>query len=554
MKNLIGENANFEIEHTFPRSKSFDNSLKNKTLTYKSFNQLKGNKIPQELDEKYITIALNNIEHWKDKIEDLKEKIELQKYFSKIASTKEQKDRAIQQKHYLLLHLKYWNNKYRKFTDKEIHYRFKNSQLVDTGIITKYARLYLQTLFENVFPAKGTMVATVRNSWGLPKKNRDLHYHHAIDAVVLSCMTKDIRDSLAKGFKESEGLGKKEKFKIRKPWNDFTQDILEIQKDILVVHHHKNNLLKQTKRKLRKRNKIQYTINGKIKYEQGQGVRSQLHKETFYGAIERTNEKDEKVIWYVTRKNVDNSFTESDVKNIVDEGIKERIHNHRLKNIRIEQGFILLPKEKGKKEMLIKRIRIKTNFKQLPVVKKQSHISQKNRKSHKENYYATLENIFAMAVYQMVNEKGKKIQSFKTIAAFDVANHNQGKQKTEIPIEHNIIKNKGKKSEVLIPLSYVLRVSQMVLFYQNSKKELKQLSKQELSSRLYKITQFEGDGRIQLRHHIQGGADKNLKKESSLNFEKPAQKLRVSLSNFKAAIENRDFTISKSCKITFNEA
>ncbi|MCF6279337.1 MAG: hypothetical protein L3J14_03220 [Flavobacteriaceae bacterium] len=554
IETLFGSNPKFDIEHTFPRSKSFDNSLENKTLADKSFNQIKENRIPQELDKKYIDTVLNNIEHWKEEIEDLKEKIELQKYFSRIASTKQQKDRAIQQKHYLLLHLKYWNNKYRKFTDTEIHYKFKNSQLVDTGIITKYAKLYLQTLFKNVFPAKGTMVATVRESWGLPKKNRDLHYHHAIDAIVLSCMTKNIRDSLAKAYKEAEELGKREKFKIKKPWNDFTQNILEIQKDILVVHHHNDNLLKQTKRKLRKQNKIEYTKDGKIKYEQGQGIRGQLHKETFYGAIERTNEKDEKVIWYVTRKNMDSSFTENDVSNIVDEGIKERILKYGLKNIRTEEGFVLLPKEKGKKKMLIKKIRIKTSFKHLSVIKKQSHVSQKNRKPYKENYYASLENIFAMAVYQKTNEKGKKLQGFKTIAAFDVAKYNQGKQNIEIPVEQNILKNKGEKSEVLIPLNYVLKVNQMILFYEKSKNELKQLSKQELSNRLYKITQFEGDGRIQLRHHIQGGADKNLKKESLLNFEKPAQKLRMSLSNFKAAIENKDFTISKSATIRFNEA
>lgn len=57
--------------------------------------------------------------------------------------------------------------------------------------------------------------------------------------------------------------------------------------------------------------------------------------------------------------------------------------------------------------------------------------------------------------------------------------------------------------------------------------------------------------RVQLRHQSQGGPDNELKKESSLNFENPAQKLRISLSNFKAAKENNDFKISASGDINF---
>lgn len=208
-------------------------------------------------------------------------------------------------------------------------------------------------------------------------------------------------------------------------------------------------------------------------------------------------------------------------------------------------------KEKEIKEMLIKKIRVKTSNKNLPKIKSQSHVSKGNRKEYKEHYYATLENIFGMAIYESFDNKGKKEQAFKTISAFDLAKHNQGKLKLEMPVEENIIKNKGKKSEVLIPLTKVLRVNQMALFYENSPEELKQLSKSELNNRLFKITQFESDGRIQLRHHAQGGADKDLKKESSVNFEQPVQKLRISLSNVKAIFEGKDFILYQTGKIDF---
>jgi CRISPR-associated endonuclease Csn1 len=77
------------------------------------------------------------------------------------------------------------------------------------------------------------------------------------------------------------------------------------------------------------------------------------------------------------------------------------------------------------------------------------------------------------------------------------------------------------------------------------------LGKKELNKRLFKITQFESDGRIQLRHHAQGGADKDLKKESSLNFQTSSQKLRISLSNVKAIFEGKDFILHPSGKIDF---
>jgi len=553
---LLGSNPQFDIEHTFPRSKSFDNSLANKTLADKSFNQIKGNRIPQELEQEYKQNFTHNIIDWQSKIKDLEEKIEQQRYFSKVASTVEQKNRAIQQRHYLKLELDYWKQKVYRFTATEIKPNFKNSQLVDTGIITKYSELFLKSLFQKVFSAKGTMVADVRKSWGLNVKDRNYHYHHAIDAVVLTFMDKSIRDGLAQAFKESEENRYQEKFKIIKPWQTFTEDINQLKESIIVVHNHKDKIEKQTIKKLRKRNKIQYDKQGNIVYEKGQGIRASLHKDSFYGAIERENENSEKEIWFVIRKPVNGSFTDADINNIVDEGIKVRILKHGLKNIRTTENWILLPSEKDEKgneikEMLIKKIRVKTSNKNLPKIKSQSHVSHGRRKEYKEHYYATLENIFGMAIYETIDNKGKKEQTFKTISAFDLANHNQGNLKLEMPIEENIIKNKGKKSEVLIPLSKVLRVNQMALFYENSQEELKQLSKSELNNRLFKITQFESDGRIQLRHHAQGGADKDLKKESSVNFENPVQKLRISLSNVKAIFEGKDFVLYPTGKIEF---
>ncbi len=567
---LLGTNPAFDIEHTFPRSKSFDNSLINKTLADKAFNQIKGNRIPQELEQEYINNFTLNIKDWEKKIDDLEEKIEQQKYFSKVASTVEQKNRAIQQRHYLKLELDYWKQKVYRFTATEIKPNFKNSQLVDTGIITKYSELFLKSLFQRVFPAKGSMVADVRKSWGLGEKDRNFHYHHAIDAIVLTCMDKSIRDGLAEAFKESEENRYQDKFKIAKPWQTFTEDVNHLKENIIVVHTHKNNIEKQTVRKLRKRNKIQYDKKGNVIFEKGQGIRASLHKDTFYGKIERENEKNEKEFWFVIRKPINNNFSDADVTNIVDEGIKARILKHGLKNIRTEENWILLPSEKDEKgneikEMLIKKIRVKTKNKNLPKIKAQSHISQGNRKEHKEYYYATLENIFAMAIYETIDNKGKRIQRHKTISAFDLAKYNQGKSKLDMPIEENI-KIVSKKETILVPLSKVLRVNQMVLFYETSPEEIKKLSKTEINKRLYKIIGFEGDGRLQFRQHsfsmkmssnnkeemtIKKYMEIHNLKNSAMDFEKTIPWLRLRLSNIKAIFEDQDFILHSSGKIDF---
>lgn len=45
---LFSGNPLFDVEHIWPRSKSLDNSMRNKTLCLKAINQKKGNRIPVE--------------------------------------------------------------------------------------------------------------------------------------------------------------------------------------------------------------------------------------------------------------------------------------------------------------------------------------------------------------------------------------------------------------------------------------------------------------------------------------------------------------------------
>src|SRR5690606_10578430 len=127
-----------DIEHTIPRSLSFDNSLANKTVCYADYNRnIKKKQIPKyhpnfnNPDGTYQAIQ-PKLERWQQKVKDLQVRVEFWKGKSKQASTIEYKDTCIRQKYLWQFELDYWRNKVERFTMKEVKAGFKNSQLKDT--------------------------------------------------------------------------------------------------------------------------------------------------------------------------------------------------------------------------------------------------------------------------------------------------------------------------------------------------------------------------------------------------------------------------------------
>jgi len=163
---IIGENPKYDIEHTIPRSISQDNSLMNKTLCSQRFNrEVKKNKMPVELTN-HEEIKLR-VDHWRKEADKLTWEIEQILKSTKAAATKEAKDKKIRRRHYLTLKRDYLKGKYERFIWTEPKVGFKNSQIPDTGIITKYSRAYLNSYFNRVDSVKGGMVAEFRKIWGL---------------------------------------------------------------------------------------------------------------------------------------------------------------------------------------------------------------------------------------------------------------------------------------------------------------------------------------------------------------------------------------------------
>jgi len=569
LNKFLGSNPSFDIEHTIPRSISLDNSQENKTLCENEFNRkIKRNQIPYELANHSEILA--RIEHWKEKYKELDKQIGIQVRRAKNAADKTQKDSAIQARHKLNFERDYWLNKHRRFTMKDVPEGFKNSQLVDTGIITKYSRLYLNTLFDKVYTVKGSTVADFRKMWGLQdeykKKARVNHIHHCIDAITIACITKEAYENLAKAYhkwEEVDRMKMSDMPKVNPPWSSFVPDLKEIEKEVLISHSTPDVLPKQTKKKLREKGRIVKNKKGNTIYQQGDTVRGSLHQQTFYGAIEKTelkkNGESEKVIKYVVRKPLD-SLDDSSIKNIVDERIREIVSNAKKQEKEIQKQIENLLKQRRNAEenekaeidanvaelihqiaelyclpnkngdsVLIKKVRIYQSFVKNPLhIKQQRDKSKKLPKPHKEHFHVVNDSNYAMAIYEGKDAKKKIKRDFQllnNLEASEFFKYSVQKDLKEQGLNHshNLVPDKKVVGKMELPFKAVLKIGTMVILWENSPEEVWDLTNTEINKRIYKVVGLSNQrikrpsGKIDeyativMRHHAEAKPSTELK-------------------------------------------
>lgn len=113
--------------------------------------EIKKAQIPSQLsDHENI---LERINEWKIKIEKLNK--DIRKINTRGISDKNTKDSMIQKRYRLILERNYWEGKYNRFKMTEVPEGFSRRQGIDIGVISKYARLYLKSLFRNVYISIG---------------------------------------------------------------------------------------------------------------------------------------------------------------------------------------------------------------------------------------------------------------------------------------------------------------------------------------------------------------------------------------------------------------
>ncbi|MQN83430.1 type II CRISPR RNA-guided endonuclease Cas9 [Segatella copri] len=537
ISDFVGANPKFDIEHTIPRSVGGDSTKMNLTLCDSRFNrEVKKTKLPTELPNHDEIMA--RINDWREKYESLDGQIRRQKKMSKGATTKDQKDAIIRKRHLLELQRDYWRGKYLRFTMESVPDGFSRRQGTDISVISKYARLYLKSLFKHVYAVKGIATSDFRKIWGIQKvysqKERVNHVHHCIDAIVIACIGLDEYNKLGAYYHDEENhewYGMSKAY-FKKPWSTFVEDIEKVQDEILVYHYTPDNMPKQGRRRIL----LDVDINGLKKKKKvlckGDAARGSLHKDTYYGAIMRS---DEDMPFYVVRKNVDSHLSDLDIKNIVDDVVRRIIQNAVAEGGKDAlNGTIWMNEEK---QIPIKKVRCITSVKN-PLSFEHRKPRDTSNKSYKNDYYVAPDDNYLMAVYKGVTSKGKVKYMYEFINMLDAARfYKQSNDK--VLVDGNVVQlNKDG-----LNLYYTLKKGTMVLLYVDNPDEIWE-NNGDWSRRLYKVTELWKDGRIVVTKHTEARPSSEVPKVTK-GFCIGDSKGLYSYSKFSALVQGYDFEINE---------
>lgn len=280
----------FDVEHIWPRSRSLDDSFRNKTLCHKDANIQKGDKTPFECFG-------NNEEVWQH-IKNRVNKMEAPKKGS-IGMSRGKINRLL--------------------SEKSIPEDFTARQLNDTGYAAREAVAYLKQLWPGqgsegskakVEAVSGRVTAHLRRLWGLKnilgntdtgKKSRDDHRHHAVDALTVACTHPGMTEKLSRYWQDKDNPRAREP-QLLPPWPTIRDDAAKAVDGIIVSH------------------RVRKKVSGR------------LHKETIYGDT-RQKETKSKITYryFVTRKDVE-ALSRTELKHICDDVVGKTVRDWVEKN------------------------------------------------------------------------------------------------------------------------------------------------------------------------------------------------------------------------------
>lgn len=537
IEDIFGPNPKYDIEHTIPRSRGGDSTMENLTLCDSRFNRdVKKTRLPSELanaDE-----VMQHVAFMKEKADDLQKQI--RRCRTNASMDKSQKDRIIQKRHSLELQQAYWRNKYRRFEMTEVPEDFSRRQGATAGIVARYARLFLKSLFDDVSIVKGAATADFRKAWKLQstdeKKSRDNHTHHQVDAVVIACIGRGDYQRLAASY-HLNGYADRERPSVPEPWEGFVDDMRRIQAGTLISYDFTDNAPKQVRRR------IKFTGSHHIKgpkpshISESDTARLRLHMDTNYGAIERDGE-----VKYVVRNSI-GSLKQKDIKDIVDSVVRQKVQEaYDAKGDIAFSEPIWMNEAKG---IQIKKVRCYAPNVTRPLnIRKHRDIS---RHEYKRTGHFINDGNYCIAIYEQVLPEGstaKAKRSFRIVNNLAAASHfklGNRANRTELypPVDENGYRLKA-----------VLHQGDSVLLYEKSPEEIYNASAAELCRRLYVVTMIKTDGRVNLRYSQYTRAGKGVAGDYKTG-ELLRPHIMVSSSKFKALIQNQDFTIDVLGKIKF---
>lgn len=418
--------TDYEIEHVIPKSRYFDDSFSNKVICESAVNKLKDNQLGLEFiknhhgeivqttngnqvkildEESYNAFIVDHYEKTRFKktkllLDEIPEKmIERQlndtRYISKFISgllsnivRSETNDDGINSKYLISCNGKITSTLKQDWGLNDVWNdiilpRFERmNQLTNSTAFTTYNSRYQKYLPTVPFEL----------SKGFQKKRID-HRHHAMDALVIACATRDHVNLLNNQYAESKEKRYDLQRKLRtyvkteytdpktgnkisrdvpkefyKPWKNFTIDA-KVRLDTLIVSFKQNlRIINKTSNKYAsykdetgklRVGKDSKPIKAYISQTKGDSwaIRKPMHKETVSGLIDlpRMKVPNGKIIT-ATRKSLDSSFDSKNIESITDTGIQKILINH-LKNYdapKIEMEECSISEEISKRKKLIK--------------------------------------------------------------------------------------------------------------------------------------------------------------------------------------------------------
>lgn len=336
----------YEIEHIIPQSRYFDDSLSNKVICESEVNKLKDNQLGYEFVKNHHGQRVQIGSHFVE-ILDINSYEELiKKTYGKSQKTKLKMkkllmddipdgfiERQMNDSRYIS---KYIKGLLSRIVKEENETEAVSKQLItcsggttdrlkkDWGINDKWNELMLSR-FLRLNDMTKTTNYTYRNKEGkivpsMPlsqmkgfNKKRIDHRHHAMDAIVIACTTRDHvnllnnesalsinkanRYALQRKLRRFEsqcivrninGVQKKQKIDVARefllPWDSFPQDVYNVLNDIVVSFKSNTRVINKAS------NKYEHIVDGKkkmIAQEKGDMfvVRKPMHKDTVFGLV-----------------------------------------------------------------------------------------------------------------------------------------------------------------------------------------------------------------------------------------------------------------------------
>jgi len=364
----------YEIEHIIPQSRYFDDSFSNKVICEEAVNKLKGNMLGLEfIEDKGGT----KLEISGSKFVNIFKKDEYEAFV---------KQNFAKQR-----------SKMKKLLMDDIPEAFVQRQLNDSRYISKVVKNLLsnivreegeqETVSKNLLSTNGAITSVLKQDWGLndiwndivsPRferlnsltnstnfgsinsntgkflaqvpielqkgfnKKRIDHRHHALDAIVIACATRDHinylnnESALGKDKKEvkenkrfdlrhklckkkyNEGSDKNYKWVFNSPWNNFAKDAKDILESTVISFKQNLRVINKTVNYYEKLIKDENGKAKKVEVKQTKGenwaIRKPMHKDTVSG-----------LITIQRKKPVSLNKALEDWQNIVDKPLRKKI-------------------------------------------------------------------------------------------------------------------------------------------------------------------------------------------------------------------------------------